>query len=100
MTTCVNCGNKVESHQRFCPTCGAQNEYSFTSPGSTVSEKPKESSAALVCGILSLFFAGFILGVIALVLASKENAAHKTAARVLGIIGIVGWVIFIFIYSG
>lgn len=110
---CKQCGFEVSRQERLCSNCGENNEnYSpevrSESQGSgqpafnqnyyqiqyQEKEEPK-SSAALVCGIISIFFAGLILGVIGLVLASKPNAEHKTAARVTSIVGIVGWVVLI-----
>lgn len=58
---------------------------------------PGESAAtgALICGIISLFVFGFILGIIAIVQASSAKklgyvGGKATAGMVLGIIGIVG----------
>lgn len=66
--------------------------------------------AALVCGIASLLFCGLVLGIVAVVLAGNAQSriaasggrlggeGMATVGRILGIIGIVGWVIVIAIY--
>lgn len=61
---------------------------------------PGESAAtgAMVCGIIGLFFFGFIFGIIALVQGNKAKrlgfiGGKATAGIVLGIIDIIGWVL-------
>ena len=116
---CKQCGFEVSQQERLCSNCGenndnyvpvAKNDYQEINQ-STLNQNYNQSqyqqeykyqqqyaptsSAALICGIISIFFAGLILGIIGLVLASKPNAAHKTAARVTSIIGIVGWALLV-----
>jgi len=55
---------------------------------------------ALICGIVGLFIAGLILGVIAITQGAKAKAmghtgGKATAGIVLGVIDIVGWIIII-----
>jgi len=66
-----------------------------------------KATASLVCGIISLFCAGLILGIIAISfgiqarheLSQKGQPTGKaTAGLVLGIIGVVGWAIIMIYY--
>ena len=55
------------------------------------------ATGALVCGIVGLFFAGFILGIIAIVQGNKAKrlgypGGKATAGIVLGVIALCGWV--------
>jgi len=121
--TCTSCGKEIQSSNKFCPHCGSGNLYYVSSNSrSTVDAEPysddpydmlkdsasshqkysyqeapvqTESKAGLVVGIVGLFVAGIILGIIALVLANKPNTANKRAVMVLGIIDIIGGIIFI-----
>ena len=64
-----------------------------------------KATASMVCGIVSFFCCGLVLGIIAIVLANQyfqetgdlENGKAK-AGKICGIIGIVLWVIGIIIY--
>ena len=65
----------------------------------------KKAKSALICGIVSLFCFGFVLGIIAIVQGfqarkllaqSNESTGNATAAIVLGIIGVIGWVFAMF----
>jgi hypothetical protein len=58
--------------------------------------------ASLVCGIIGIFFAGLILGIISVVLGNKymnnnkpdeDGYAMAKAGKILGWIDIIGWVI-------
>ena len=56
------------------------------------------ATAALVCGIISIFFWGYILGVLAIIFATvaKKNgntSPKATAGLVLGIIGTGMWIL-------
>jgi len=62
------------------------------------------ATASLVCGIISLFFAGLILGIIAITQGRKAKrfgymGGRATAGIVMGIIGIIGWVIIVILVS-
>ena len=71
-------------------------------PGQSLPDAPG-ATVALVLGIIGLFLAGMILGIIALVMGIKAKKAitenpgmyggsgKATAGIVLGIIAIVGW---------
>lgn len=63
-----------------------------------------KATGSLVCGIISLFFAGIILGIVAIALgmqAKKEGfvGGKVTAGIVLGVIGIVGAVLMLIFSS-
>ena len=60
----------------------------------------KQAKTALICGIISLFCAGMILGIVAIVQGAQASKSLKsigaptgnaTAGIILGIIGLVGW---------
>ncbi len=96
---CSNCGAKV-GDSKFCSNCGMEQKRSVHSENdpftSQYQQKEEPSSnTALVLGILSLFFAGIILGIVAIVLSFRPEAKDATAARVLGIIGLIGGIISI-----
>ena len=52
-------------------------------------QKLYQQNKRFSCGIISLFIAGFILGIVAIVLSRKEDQKHRTAAMVLGIIDLL-----------
>lgn len=63
-----------------------------------------KATGSLVCGIISLFFAGIILGIVAIVMgmqAKKEGfvGGKATAGIVLGVIGIAGTVLMLIFSS-
>lgn len=96
---CSNCGAQVGDN-RFCSNCGMEQKRSVQNANdpfvSQYQQKEEPSSnTALVLGILSLFFAGIILGIVAISLSFKPDAKNATAARVLGIIGLIGGIISI-----
>lgn len=118
---CPTCGREVAQNEKICAFCGENNEY-YIEPVTTILYEPKssfnqnnqtgnqqpnihhtqntvivtqnKSSAALVCGIIGIFFAGLIFGILSLTLSTKPNCSHPTAAKVLGIIDIVGFFIY------
>ena len=71
----------------------------YGQPYMPVSMEPageKAATGSLVCGIISLFCAGFILGIIAIVQGNKAkklgySGGKATAGIVLGVIGLIGW---------
>lgn len=96
---CSNCGAKV-GDSKFCSNCGMEQKRSTQNtndPFAYQYQKQAEptSNAALILGVISLFFAGIILGIVAIVLSFRPEAKNATAARVLGIIGLIGGIIYI-----
>lgn len=96
---CSNCGAKV-GDSKFCSNCGMEQKRSTQNtndPFAYQYQKQAEptSNAALILGVISLFFAGIILGIVAIVLSYRPEAKDATAARVLGIIGLIGGIISI-----
>ena len=96
---CSNCGAKV-GDSKFCSNCGMEQKRSTQNtndPFAYQYQKQAEptSNAALILGVISLFFAGIILGIVAIVLSFRPEAKDATAARVLGIIGLIGGIISI-----
>ena len=102
---CSNCGNEVEDGVKFCNNCGASvdmvstpvtiNNYANAQPTQTV-KKDSKGTASMVCGIVGLFVAGIILGIIAIVeanLSKSENGGVYTtkakAGLILGIIDVI-----------
>lgn len=113
---CTKCGHEVARKDRYCAYCGLLNEYYYDPEESTNSNEQRqqnafytdrssyavqtESSAGLICGIIGIFFAGIILGIIALVLSSKPNCAKPTAVKVLGVVDIIGAIlVLMWLYS-
>ncbi len=97
---CNNCGANVPNDAKFCSNCGNHIYYSeandpFENYGvqSPRQEAKPESNSALILGIISLFFAGIILGILAIVYSTKPNQKNARAAQILGIIGFIGGVI-------
>lgn len=84
--------------------------------GSTSPDSRKEgncmATAGMICGIVSLFFFGFVLGILAIIFSScalsqlkkeperfDENAKCKaTTGLVTGIIGLCVWVVLVIVY--
>lgn len=96
---CSNCGAKV-GDSKFCSNCGMEQKRSTQNtndPFAYQYQKQTEptSNAALILGVISLFFSGIILGIVAIVLSFRPEAKNATAVRVLGIIGLIGGIISI-----
>ena len=112
MKYCSNCGKAAEDSDAFCTNCGrafAQTEGDpfnrESSPNTTYSQpsytqtEPAQSNLAktsMVLGIVGFFFAGFILGILAVVFAEKSKAetngvmvSEAKTGKVCGIINIV-----------
>ena len=105
---CTKCGNELKEGEAFCGKCGTEvntvnvgtinvNNVNYNNPQEN--EKTGDT-AAMVCGIVGLFVAGIILGIIAIVQANsskqKTNGVFTSKARagfILGIIDIVGAII-------
>jgi uncharacterized membrane protein YvbJ len=126
MGYCTECGSKVEDNTQFCPNCGHQiSQIPSTSPSSNVSTPPQYSNQysapptyqqyhkhdntkgiiALVFGILGFVLLPFIGSIVAIILGAlsrsqEEETTLGTVGIVLGILGMVCWVIFfVFIFS-
>ena len=104
MKYCSRCGTGLDDSMYFCTNCGAN--LSQAQDGAQM--RPKTSSgketASLVCGILSFFVAGIVLGILAIVFAhqaKKENggilSSTAKAGLICGIIGLVLAVISLFL---
>ena len=106
---CAKCGAQLPDTAQFCANCGAsvlqpyQQSYqnSFQQPYQdyqAAAHANRAATTALVCGIVGFFFAGLILGFIAVI---QANSAKKqgymggkaTAGFVLGVIDVIGWAI-------
>lgn len=102
---CTKCGKQLNTEDRFCPNCGTrkpdlfetnqirepEQQYYYSQPSYQNQSTHETSNAALICGIVSIFFAGLIFGIIALVLANRPEAKNKKVAKITGTIGIIGW---------
>ncbi|MBQ7604305.1 MAG: zinc-ribbon domain-containing protein [Clostridia bacterium] len=98
MKYCEKCGAGVQDGMGFCPVCGhpvggqnaAQpqaNQYGYytqAAPANTDS-----STASMICGILSFFFFGLVLSIVALVLASKDKKANGGVYSSHGKVGFI-----------
>ena len=85
---------------------GQQNPQGMYQPpnqqGADYERYAKQAKTALICGIISLFCAGLVLGIVAIVQGAQASKSLKsigapsgnaTAGIILGIIGIVGGVV-------
>ena len=95
MPYCTNCGIEVEINQEYCTYCcmkqninQSQQPY-YQGVNSDNQNIEETSNTALLFGILGLFFAGIIFGILAIVLSNNPEQKNKRAARTLGIIDIV-----------
>ena len=103
---CLKCGHQNSDSDTFCTHCGEkissggqQNQQFYSQPVYNANGKqPGDGAAtgAIVCGIIGLFVAGLILGIIAIVQATKAKklgcaSGKATAGIVLGVCAIVGW---------
>ena len=100
---CPNCGTDNVEGVTFCVNCGTNMNAPVQQPNGgqpAAAEDPGKgfAIASLVLGIVSLFFAAFISGTLAIVfavMAKKKGSTNKmaTAGMVLGIIGIASWLL-------
>lgn len=95
MPYCTNCGTELTIDQEYCTYCGrkqninqSQQPY-YQEVNSNNQHIEETSNTALLFGILGLFFAGFIFGIIAIVLSKNPEQKNKGAAKTLGVISIV-----------
>ena len=102
MKVCSRCGAQNQDQAAVCYACGTQ----FAPPQAAPYQQPMYNPmapakvpgkgfgiAALVCGIVSFFFAGIILGILAIIFgAVAKNKGYRggmaTAGIVLGVIGL------------
>ena len=99
-TFCTNCGNQLEQapNQQYAPQYQQYApQYQQYPPQYQQGQPVKngKATASLVCGIISFFAAGLILGIIAIVLAGKSKQEvgyllpQAKAGRICGIIALV-----------
>jgi len=113
---CPSCGAQFPEGTPYCNKCGerfAQNPLYGSDqqfPWQTQNQYQMDlransaATASLVCGIIGLFIAGLILGIIAIVQGNKAKrlgyvGGKATAGITLGVIGLAAWafiVIFLF----
>lgn len=105
---CPNCNNELQEGMTFCAVCSTRidgaNAVNMAQANMNVREDRK-GNTAMVCGIVGLFVAGIILGILAIVFAnqSKEtnNGVFTSKARagfILGILDVVGAAITIYFW--
>lgn len=95
MPYCTNCGNEMTNDQEYCTYCGRKQTINepqqpyYQGVNSNNQTKEETSNTALLFGILGLFIAGIIFGILAIVLSNNPEQKNKSTARTLGIIDIV-----------
>ena len=105
---CKQCGERLGNsqpyggQQGYQPLYGQPNQQSYQHPYYEQQYRAADSAAtgAMVCGIIGLFVAGLILGIVALVQGNKAKkmgyvGGKATAGIVLGIIDIAAWAIIL-----
>lgn len=107
MKTCPYCGSQMSDEAIFCQNCGSRfddpevrQQYAYGPYDQQYPQPQQEpvsdgkATGALVCGIISLFVAGLILGIIAIVLASQSKKElgyelpQAKAGKICGIIAL------------
>lgn len=99
---CHKCGEKLKEGSNFCHNCGTAIEEKITAKESGFIDTPQtneqfmakpksvpKSNAGLVMGIISLFFLGIVFGSLAIYYSYKPEEDNKSAARALGIVGLI-----------
>jgi len=116
MNYCPECGSKVDQESRFCPNCGYDLSQAFSNvPLSTPSPPIQYSTPpvhpqyyksdntkgiiALVFGIVGFIIMPIIGSIVAIILGSlsrsqEEDKTLGTVGIVLGILGLLCWIIF------
>jgi len=107
MKVCSRCGAQNQDQAAVCYACGTQ----FAPPQANPYQQPMYNPmvpakvpgkgfaiAALVCGIVSFFFYGIILGILAVIFgAVAKNKGYRggmaTAGIVLGVVGLALYVV-------
>jgi len=113
---CSNCGKEIQDGDIYCNNCGMKIETESEVADNNVIvpnenlngnynpnlKKDSQATASLVCGIVGLFLAGIILGIIAIVEANQSKAktnnvfsSKAKAGFILGIIDIIGAIIYL-----
>lgn len=95
---CPNCGTEVKEEDVYCPGCGCNLKKSEGGDqfGRVETAKPVSSShnnsdglSAFICGIISFFFCGLILAIVAIVLGGKySDTKYGRTGRILGWVSI------------
>ena len=68
----------------------SQNSTALSNSASAdVSQDQRNGKIALICGIISLFVLGVILGPIAIIYGGKSTTTQGKVGRILGVIGLV-----------
>ena len=93
---CPKCGSPVADNATQCMNCGTV----FNAVAKTGTPGKGLAIASLVCGIVSFFCFGLILGILAVIFgAVAKNKGYKggmaTAGIVLGVIGLALYVIML-----
>ena len=111
---CQKCGTKNLENASVCIQCNEQlvmPQQAYYQPPyqqpQYVQKHPAESlaTASMVCGIVGLFMAGLVLGIIAIALGSKAKkmgyaGGRATAGIVLGIIALASFVLLLLLFVG
>jgi uncharacterized membrane protein YvbJ len=102
MPYCTNCGIELSTTQEYCSYCGRkqkldQNQQAYYQNTQITSTNAETKSSAITCAIIGLFFAGIILGIIAISLSNNPNQSNRKAAKVLGVIDIFAAIVSIYL---
>ena len=107
MKYCPRCGAQLSDDAAFCSNCGTpfeaqQTQYQYPPQYQQAPQYQQQApvsngkaTGSMVCGIISLFVAGLILGIIAIVLANKSKQEvgyllpQAKAGRICGIIALI-----------
>lgn len=96
MKYCSTCGSQINDECLICPTCGCSTELG-KEKNLQQPQQQKDSTAAMVCGILAVIF-GALGGWLGALFGILNLALDKTKKyRALGIIGIVLFAVWIVI---
>lgn len=117
---CPNCGSANNDGAKFCIGCGATLDAPQANPVNNVPQNANYNFAnnqqpatvpgkglgiaSMVCGIVSFFCFGFILGLLAVIFGGVAKSkgfkgGSATAGIVLGVIGLAFYVIMLIIYG-
>ena len=110
---CKNCGTNNESNSQFCSNCGASlaNEQPVVTSAPVYNAAPVAQPgkglaiAGMVCGIVSFFCFGVILGILAIIFGGVAKSkgyrgGMATAGIACGAIGLALWVIMLILGGG